>query len=357
MSLVVTLTNKNSTIYRNNKGDARTISAGFILPYVMVTIAILAFAGTIAVNRIQNTTKIVARLQEEATAQLALQSAETQTLYTLLTSTPISFGLDVKNTNPGPEASLQDIRNADAPELWAANGELRLAATPHGDVLVSYRDVGGLVPLNTADKKVIVRFLKSLGIGADKARKMAASLADYVDSDHARQFGGAERAEYRLHRLAPPTNSPLRKYSELYRVMHWPEQLLKMDMERFKDQTTLASTSFMIQKHFADPQLYKTIGSAVGDIIDPAANATEGSILSDNTYPSRRSRITLRYQSPQGRVYRRVIEVKRDIGGHEYPFRRFLIYDVTVLHGQASADFKRINRIKNVVYTTSHQPR
>ena len=73
--------------YRAQKNEA-----GFVLPYVLVVIAILAIAGTIAAQRLQKASAVVGDMQERLRAEQVLQSAEVAATYSILTGNPVTGG-------------------------------------------------------------------------------------------------------------------------------------------------------------------------------------------------------------------------------------------------------------------------
>ena len=67
--------------------------AGFILPFVLVSIAILALVTTVSVALVQRAGDRVARLQDLAAAERALANAEAETLYVFLTGRSVQGGV------------------------------------------------------------------------------------------------------------------------------------------------------------------------------------------------------------------------------------------------------------------------
>ncbi len=332
--------------------------SGFVLPYVLVAIAILSMASIIAIQRTENTSRLITAIQEETNAQWALMSAEAETIFTVLTAIPVEGGLDLK-----AERDISDLfgspskgaRESPDAEFWSAAGGVRRSDTAYGPVIVHYRDAAGLVALNNADLALLEKLITSLGVQPEAAKTMAATLVDYRDEDNRRQFRGAERASYRLHNKLPPTNSPLRSYGELEAVLKWSQPLQTLDMQRLKEQATLSPTLFVVKKSFAAPDLVRALELDRGVSLDDIARDDIEAIFANDTYPSGVMRFSFTYQGSDGRLTQRALEIERKVNALSKPFGKFCIYERVVLDDPSKFDLGPVSELKNVVFSPSYR--
>ena len=315
---------------------------GFVLPYVLVAIAILAITASIAAQRLQNISHMISKIQDEAVAELAFKSAETEVLYVFLAGIPVRGGMNIAL---GREAS--------DPNLWSAAGEARRVDTQYGPVIVTYRDVTGLVPINSPGSQLTGKLLTSLVVKPNVAKAMTATLGDYIDRDDSRQFRGAERADYRLRKLPPPSNSPVRSYGELSSVLHWPEAVETFDMHKFMDVTTLAPRASYMKFAFTDAHLMNALGLNSLSLRNSLANGgIEAGLMGDN-FPSGRGRFTFKFRNSNGGYRQRAIEFSTQLSALDKPYERFWVYETTVLEDPNNVGFAQIEKLKNVFHAPS----
>lgn len=332
------------TIKRERVNTQKRREGGFVLPYVLVTIAILSIASLIALERLSAANAMVASFQGRSSAEAAFANVENQLLYVVLSAEPVEGGLHVfPPQTSGADPNLSR-RKALVPKdkFWSAKAQPRVFKTPYGPVSVTYRDSGAFVPLNTAPMQDIAKTLQILGVGPDASRQAAARLIDYRDSDNMRSFRGAERADYRLHKLSGPANSPLRDYAELRQILGWDKIVKTVGLDRIMRLTTLDPKGYLKQIYM-DEFLISALGlansvagaSRVGASIDERAQ---------DKYPSDRGRFVLRYKAPNGEILEKAIEIERRINQLGQPFRKYLVYDTIVrtqsdvLEGAKAAD-------------------
>ena len=150
-------------------------TGGFVLPYVLLVITILAIIGTIAADRLMETSRLIKSLDSFTEAELAFSSAESQATYSLLTGKPREGGFELADIELSPTDIFLDLETEGAPQdLWSAAGETRIAQTRFGSVYVELRDVSGLMPLNRAGADELVPFLMMLGVSKTKAARLSA---------------------------------------------------------------------------------------------------------------------------------------------------------------------------------------
>lgn len=91
---------------------------------------------------------------------------------------------------------------------------------PGAQVLLSVRDVGGIVDLNAAPAALLERLALGSGLAPERARALAAAIVDFRDSDDDPVPEGAEIDAYRAARLPHgPKNGPFESATELDQVL------------------------------------------------------------------------------------------------------------------------------------------
>jgi hypothetical protein len=203
----------------------RTTERGFVLPYVLVVIAILSAISILGVNTIRERTADLSVLIENHHVERAVEDAEEIVTFTFLTRPMTTRGLDVSSRFLDPRTIEPDLLPDDSEvpddQIWRASGELRRLNIRGVDVDIFYRDISGLISINSASSSVLETWLAANLEQPSLAKSLTAKLLDYRDQDNRRGFLGGERADYRFRTLPPPANSSLRTFHELDRVLDW----------------------------------------------------------------------------------------------------------------------------------------
>ncbi len=314
----------------NSKPDA-----GFVLPYVLVVIFILALASTIAVRSINASGQVVTALNDDVFADQRLASAEAQSLYIYLSSAPVKGGIDTSHTPWTGDDILDgfDVSRLAKGALWTAGGGRRVLRTPNGDVDVTYRDVSGLVLLNGSNPKMMEDLLHGLGLKKTDAKIASAKLGDYIDTDRNRRFRGGERSDYRLKRKAPPANGPIRAIEEVYRILDWDALITPKVFNQLRRLTTLTTKTSYYRKKFLDAELGKLLGlddqdNTFGKIAGPTIDFVDEASFSIET-PTKLGRFTFSTPKGNGQTKIRVVEYERLASAPGRPFRRHVVFEET----------------------------
>lgn len=334
--------------------DETSASLGFVLPYVLLVIAILAVSTALVAEYFLRTSRLMTAIEEQSRADLAFANAEAQTIFSLLKAGPVNGGFDLGGPLDGTQLFLSPDGGVKYKDFWSLEGETRRAFTPQGDVQVTLQDVSGLVNLNLAPPEEISPLLIYLGLSKDKAADLAAKLVDYRDSDNSRQFRGAERADYRLRQLPAPTNLPLRNYNELYNVYDWSEALQGLDMIALKRFTTLSQSSTYMNMTFAPPLLRQIYTDQDNVSASTGAADVFSQLVSQALTPSDRIRVTFRYISTEGVLREKAIDIERWESDPAKPFRRYVIYETVRQNFNPETDWLSSTELKNVVYAQSN---
>lgn len=313
----------------NNKDE------GFVLPYVLVVIFILALTSTIAVRSLNSSGRIITELNAEVLAEQRLASAEADTLYVFLTSAPVKGGIDTSHTPWKGEEFLDgfDITRLPPKAIWSAAGGERVSRYATGDVHVTYRDVTGLVPLNRNAPELLDRLFKGIGLKSDLAKSAAGKLGDYIDLDNRRRFRGGERADYRLKRMPPPSNAQLRVHAEIYHVLGMRDLLSPENYDQLRLYTTLTTASTYYRTKFLSSDVAKILGldkpggkgMRVGrrniDLLDE--------ITSSIDTPTLQGRFVFSTPKTTGKTIVRAVEIERTPVAPDLPFRRHVVFEET----------------------------
>ena len=331
----------------------RVPQEGFVLPYVLLVIAMLAIASALTAQYFIKTSALMREIDTQVQAQIAFANAESQAIYSILSSNPVDGGFDLSGEEQLiPDDFLTEERDLSQNDIWLLGNELRIAPTEQGRVFVKVDDLSGIISLNVAPKDYITKLLVYLDVPEQEALSLTAALMDYRDVDNVRQFRGAERADYRLRSMPPPTNSPLRHYAELYDVMGWRDALTGIDMRRLKSLTSLNQSYPSLNRNFMSPEL-KTLfpedDDTTSDEFDIFALAE-----SSQAQPTNFSRVTLTYPSAEGVVWQRVIDIERRAGNPNKPFERKWLFDKVLNAEDAERYLGAPENLKNVVYATAN---
>ncbi|PHS29122.1 MAG: hypothetical protein COA85_02000 [Robiginitomaculum sp.] len=308
---------------------------GFVLPYVLVVIFILALTSTIAVRSLNSSGRIVTALNADILAEQRLASAEADTLYVFLTSALVKGGVDTSYTPWTGEDILDgfDVSRLPPNAIWSAAGGKRFSRYATGNVNVTYRDISGLVPLNRDAPELLNRLFKGLGLKSDAAKTAAAKLGDYMDFDNRRRFRGGERADYRLKFIPPPSNAQLRAYEEIYHVLGMRSLLSPGIYDRLRLYTTLTPTSTYYRTKFLSSDVARILG-----LDKPNGNGMRAGrrnidfvneITASIETPTLQGRFIFSTPKMMGKIIVRAVEIERTPAAADLPFRRNVVFEET----------------------------
>jgi|CXWL01.1.fsa_nt_gi hypothetical protein len=192
---------------------------------VAVVVALLALV-LLAVARVQGDLSPALRAQiAEAEQERVVHGVAARVAFLLLTE-PI-----------GPRSivvgGVAGAASAEAGTLNAARVRIRevrldgryYAANGRDDVFVSVQDENGLLDLNAGDDASLAGLLEQVGAQLPTARRLAASLGDYVDGDDLTRLHGAERDAYRRARQPEPLNRNMVNRWSAAAALGWGSEL------------------------------------------------------------------------------------------------------------------------------------
>lgn len=195
---------RNAGNCRQGRPPKRRGQAGYVLIFVMASLALVAFVATRFALRIESLREQALAMQAHAQARHEVESAKAKALYWV-------------STRPLGLASAG----------FADEEALRLDGRPYrlGDrVLASFQDARGLLSLNAPRRERLLAMLIGAGASFDQASAMVDVLLDYIDADSLRRLNGAEAGDYAALGLPPPRNDWLLSTDETARLAVWAAQ-------------------------------------------------------------------------------------------------------------------------------------
>lgn len=230
---------------------------GFAIPLVIAVIGILALSLWGAMHVLEGLGRDLARKSDQSTFELLSASAEARLSFLLLTEPLAPPGLAIGRERYDPLRQLVDPAAGDEAsssagtasssgpgEILHMDGRAYVWTDPRGrgDLSISVQDDAGLFAWNNADQEQIERMIGILLDVPRQSRYLAAAFGDFIDADSLVRLNGAEAAEYRAARLAPPPNAPIETIGQLWHVLGWSEAF---DPARRSKTERLSSVGFL----------------------------------------------------------------------------------------------------------------
>lgn len=207
---------------------------GFVLLAVMWVLLAMVIAVTVFAQWVQSSLHDAHAQQQEINTRIAAHTAMSVAVYTRLSGQRSAYGVSVKSSQDlGDPNSLFEFDDMGA--LIIKHDRVAQSETfafddqvwAFGDLKFVAQDLAGLIGLTSIDHKSMVQYLLLRKPDSSiRAEQLIDTYLDYQDADSQRRPYGAESADYRMLRRAPPFNGPLRTPSQLRDILHW-EELLK----------------------------------------------------------------------------------------------------------------------------------
>jgi hypothetical protein len=217
---------------------------GYVLPVVLYLLAAIAVGVTAASGVFLRVADRLSYGAAETQFQIDAMTLEARAAHLLATEPLRQGGLEIG----GQRISRNVAFMGDAPRI-PPPPVLRGAAMPFGGLgsdgygrlldfdgraydarigpsgarryRVAMQDVAGLLDVNRLSEEEVVGFLGAYGVSPLQARRLAATLRDFLDADDDVSFGGAERAAYRREGLRDPPNARVIARSGLFGALGW----------------------------------------------------------------------------------------------------------------------------------------
>lgn len=300
---------------------------GFVLPFVLLTVAAISLIAISSYNALSKSANYMRLLQQTSTAQIALATAEAETTYRFL----ISIGDIGSMRIPDPNAPLSadafflDSEPIDPTDenYWDANGGVKQSTTKDTPVLVSYRDISGFAPINRYEEVDLVNLFEFSGFAPADATKLAAELADFIDSDTERRFRGGERPDYRIYGIDPPTDSPIRNAVEIANLLSIPKDLGDAFWKNFAEITTVYMSTNTVKPSFASPVMEALVNASA----DSEFQDDIQQLIASDRRLKERARFLLTLPGADGAS--RTVEIEKSANNVQKPFKRYLVSERT----------------------------
>lgn len=210
--------------------------AGFILPLVLVALAMMSLALWSAVSVFELATRNTQDLRDDVRLEIAVTNIEARLGY-LMTTQPIGpaglrlGGYRISSAQAIGMAPLTEEQlSAGLPDYLYLDGRTYMPPllskndpTLPDKLTVQLQDRAGLVNLNSQDEAMLQRMLSDLQVDAKAARRLSGALLDYTDRDDFKRLEGAEREAYERESLPPPRNEPLRNQRDAFNALGWSD--------------------------------------------------------------------------------------------------------------------------------------
>ncbi|MGB3457570.1 MAG: hypothetical protein WBG08_10560 [Litorimonas sp.] len=310
---------------RGPEGLGPDSEAGFVVPYVLMVVFILALIIIGTADRIRAATDRLIAIESAQTDAALLHDMKTTLTYAWLTSSPSDAGFDLNGNLSGDAALFTTLARQGEPgevQIWSPDGSWMQS----GSAWISVRDASGLFGLRAGPSGTLEEILLATtdGMTRPEARQLAARLADYQDGDDNRRLMGAEPTDYRRARKPAPANRPLRDLPELWNVLSWDDARPSLDTWSFLSLVSAGSAEAVIREAYAHPSLAQFVEASAQDNTDLFATPTS------TTLPSRGLRLTLALPTDAQDARVLAVDLMREANGLERPWQSFPVFEGTV---------------------------
>lgn len=207
---------------------------GFVLLAVMWVLLAMVIAVTVFAQWVQSSLHDAHAQQQELNSRIAAHTAMSVAVYTRLSGQRSAYGVSAKSSQDlGDPNSLFEFDDMGAliikhesvaqSETFAFDDQV----WAFGDLNFVAQDLAGLIGLTSINHQAMVQYLLLKQPNSSvRVEQLIDAYLDYQDADSQRRPYGAESADYRMLKRAPPFNGPLRTPLQLRDILHW-EVLLK----------------------------------------------------------------------------------------------------------------------------------
>ena len=176
-------------------------SDGFALIVVLWYLVLIAAISTYLLANARSETALARNMRAAATAEALADAAVAEAVF-------------------NQSASPVSVR-------WKLNGEPHLIVLPHGEATLRLYDETQKINPNHASALLMAALFEAVGVERTLARRLGASIEDWVDSDTEPRTLGAERTQYiDAGRSYSPPNAPIESIDELQLVFGMTPELL-----------------------------------------------------------------------------------------------------------------------------------
>ena len=241
---------------------------GFVLPLVLVFIALLSLSILSAAQALDTSQLRLERTRQQSRTELAGASAQARLAYLLLTEPMGHRGLRIGGDRLDASGvlavavpnGLRSARGEKVRELIFDGRPYRLDALQRRYIVeLEIQDEAGLLNFNGGDEPAIERLLWQVGIRGREAAHLAATLSDFVDADDLRRLEGAEARNYRRTGRAAPRNAPLRNPGVALAAYGWDDGVSPAQARQLFDLVTAAPVAQRLNVNTAPPAVLAAV--------------------------------------------------------------------------------------------------
>lgn len=195
---------------------------GFVLVAAIWFVALLALLGLVIESWMTGSIDLAARLQDRLKAHIAIQNAENEVAFRMLSGFFSVRGLELPqgvegNAARAPDAALGGYQAAVGTPYIALDGRpYRLDST-----IVRLQDDRGLYNLGHPDQTILGNLLGRYGVAYPDRGRLIDRLLDYMQKSDLHRLNGASAADYERAGKPVPRGEPLLTPWEPLRVLSW----------------------------------------------------------------------------------------------------------------------------------------
>ncbi|OQW91202.1 MAG: hypothetical protein BWK79_17515 [Beggiatoa sp. IS2] len=205
---------------------------GFVLALTLWMLAILTIAAGFFSLWTQRAVTAAQTLQMDLQGEIDMQATQANLIYLMATQRFNIGGLTTPDKKSEEDSKsktkiLSTPNDFGEASILPEGGEIFLDDRPYfgsGKAYFALQDESGLVNINLESMEAMSRLLNLLGIKKDLCPALVAKLRDYTDEDDLHLLNGAEKYEYNLLGLSPPSNRLLIVPWEARRILDWDKQ-------------------------------------------------------------------------------------------------------------------------------------
>lgn len=201
-------------------------TGGFALPLVLVAVAVASLSILALAQSGQGRERRGRVEAERFNARLSAEIAEARMAHLLVTEQLTARSLDVA-VDARRSYRRSSARPVDASSVILDGRPYALAVGEGASALVVLRiqDEAGLLNINDADTRPLVRHLLAAGLAQSEALQLAAALADFVDEDDLRRVGGMDGPDHARPDAGASRNRPLEDVRQALGAAGWGRAL------------------------------------------------------------------------------------------------------------------------------------
>ena len=290
---------------------------GFVLPVVLVLLALMMSVAIGVVWMLDQQRTSVALQRKQLQAQQDMQATEATLKYLLATRPLSTMGLATNVFSPSPlyqdTSSLKENLLLDG-RWYQGIGQTRF----------SLQDQSGLAPINNTNDelKLLDKLLTTEGVAIGERQHLIDTLNDYIDTDDLKRLNGAESSDYRRAGLPPPPNRPFQLPQELTNVLDW--QKYHWFRPSFLDKVTILKGGSWVNLNTSPAEILRLHPTINAELAQKIVNGRPWSSISSL---NKALKLNLPEGNGEGFLYKPGYAIRIRLQNPDYP----LVHDCFIL--------------------------